>query len=131
MLNSFLFLVNTSINPINITKYINNGVITLVIESPALKINWANSGDIFAFIAAGIMFGAKIDHLATDPGSNILDSIENTNINNTKGINEKSDNVIIFDNHPVITNPMFVSVTKALSCAAKNTSTNIPPILFR
>ena len=62
----------------------------LVIESPALKTSCANSGVMFAFITAGMMFGAKIAHFAMEPGTNTFATKANKKMSKINGINENS-----------------------------------------
>lgn len=131
MLNSFLFLVKTSIKPTYITKNENIGFITLVVASANLNTSCAKEGDIFARITDGIMLGAIIDHFATEPGRKILHTMPNIKINKIRGTNENSEEEMTFDKRPVITTPRLVSVTKAFSWAAKKIKTKTPPMLFK
>ena len=79
---------------------------------------------------AGIMLGAKIDHLATDPVSKILATKVNTNNNNNNGTNEKLELAIRFAKNPVSTTPKLLSLIRATNYKAKNTIKKTPPIDF-
>ena len=83
--SSFLLLYICK-KPINITKYVNKGVIPFKQLSAALNTIWENSGVSELCINIGTITGDNIAHLVVDAGTNILDMATTTNVINTKVI---------------------------------------------
>ena len=83
---SFFLLLYICRNPINITKYVNNGVIPFTELSAALNTAWANSGVSELCINIGIIIGAIIAHFFAATGTRIVEIMVNMNVVNTKTI---------------------------------------------
>ena len=112
------------------TKKANNGVIPLVIESPALKINWANCGVIFDCIKLGTTTGAKTVHFASGVVINKLATAITSSTNKINGMPVKDRLLIKFAPQAKITVPILVLRKIEVNWATKKIMMIKVPISF-
>ena len=119
-----LFLVYICRKPINITKYVNKGVIPFRELSAALNTTWENSGVSELCIYIGTITGDSIAHLVDAAGTRILDIATIRNVINTNIIPDSFKLLIEFVIYDTINTPIFVCLKIKQNCAAKNINTS-------
>ena len=128
---SFFLLLYIRRNPINITKYVNNGVIPFTELSAALKTAWANSGVNELCINIGIIIGAMIAHFVDATGTTKVDISVKMKVMITSTIPVNCILLIKLVSDDTINIPILVCLNIRQNCAAKNINTSSEDKSFR